>query len=286
MQDNNQPQIAARDKAMITGVHIEPEIEGAYANAWVNIEVENLTREDQQVLASVIIKIGEIQEKIDVCEIIEPEGGVIETVIRIEEPEFWWPCGYGEQPLYECLVGISVKGVIEDVASRRFGVRSVKILEDQDQMTVLINGEEMVADESVWAPADQFVEKAGKERYQKLVTEALDAGAVMIRAWGTGSEADSAFYDVCDEMGMLVWQELAPNASRQPNGDFEDMALEIIREQIESLRTHPSIIVWCGSIGEQADSGVGKLFTSTVPALLKEMDRNRPYLAHCNIPGH
>lgn len=285
MQDNTQPQIAARDRAMINEVHIEPEIEGAYANAWINIEVENLTREDQQALASVVVKIGEIQEKIDICEVIKPEGGVIETVIRIEEPELWWPCGYGAQPLYECLVGVSVKGVIEDVASHKFGVRSVRILEDQANLRLLVNGEEIIADESVWAPADQFVIRASRERYQKLVAEALDAGAVMIRAWGTGSAEDSAFYDVCDEMGMLVWQELAPNMSSRPNGDFQEMALDIVTQQIENLRNHPSIVAWCGSMGGQTESEAGKLLTESIPALLKDMDRARPYFVNCRLPN-
>lgn len=283
MENENLPEVASREKASIAGVYIEPEFQGARANAWIYVEVENHTHEEQQALATVIVRLGENQEKIEVVEWIEPQGAVIEAVVRIEEPELWWPAGFGEQVLYTCMVGLSVDGEVQDVQQERFGVRSIRLLEGRDPAVLLIDGEEIVSDPELWAPPDQFVPSAGRERYRKLVAEARDAGAVMIKAWGEGSEDDSAFYDTCDEMGMLVWQELLPEAVGSPSGELAGIVAEHVGEHIRNLRNHPSIVVWCAASGAPEQPG-NVLVDEIIPRTVASLDRTRPCISRCPDP--
>ncbi len=278
------PESASRDKVSIADIYIEPEIEGGYANAWINVEVENHTHEDKEVVAAIIVKLGEALEKIEVIEQIPPEGGVMQAVIRIEEPELWWPHSYGEQTLYTCLVGLQVEGEVQDIGEQRFGLRNLKPFERDGLTVILVNNVDMACDASVWAPPDQFVPNASEARYRKLVKEALDAGAFLIRAWGEGSEIDAAFYNACDEMGLMVWQELAPQTSSSLNDEFADMAAIEISEHVRRLRNHPSVVVWCGSMDLQKINN-NKLLHEIIPNVTKELDKSRPYLEQCSFPS-
>ena len=260
------PELALRDKVTIADIYVEPEFDGGYANAWINIEVENHTREDQEVVAAIVVKLGDAQETIEVIELISPEGGIIQAVIRIEEPELWWPCGYGSQTLYTCLVGLRVKDEVQDVGEQRFGVRNLRVLEQDDLAVILVNSADVACDASVWAPPDQFVPNASEARYQKLVEEALGAGALLIRAWGDGLEDSAAFYDACDEMGLMVWQEMLPNTSSSLYDGSTEMAASELSEQVKQLRNHPSIVAWYGS------------------NVTKDLDESRPCFENYSFP--
>lgn len=268
------------DKVSLSDIHIEPEIHGAWANAWIWVEVDNHTLEEQQVAATIIIKLGEDQEKIEVVELIDPQGGVIEAVIRIEEPERWWPSGLGGQTLYTCLVGLSVEGDVQDVAQRRFGVREVSLFGGDSPTAILINGKEIALDPGIWAPDDQFVEKASSERYAKLVTEVVEVGALMIKAWGEGNEIDSAFYDACDELGLMVWQELMADSAGSSSEAFAGLVAEHVARTVRNLRNHPSIVVWCGSSVSSEDSDMNR-FAQIIPGVVASLDPTLLYVSRC-----
>ncbi|MHB9036113.1 MAG: beta-mannosidase [Armatimonadota bacterium] len=249
--------LVSHDLVSIKNIHIETEIEGAQANAWVYIEVENHTGEDQQVFASVVISKGESQEKIEVSDWVSPFDGVIEAVIRIEEPEFWWPNGMGEPSLYNCLVGISCEGEVQDVTETVFGVREVRFIETDK--TLLINGEMVFCKGANLAPADHLVSNVTDERYRELVQLAKDANFNMLRVRGGGIYESPAFYQTCNEMGIMILQDFM--FARDSERSDETGAI------VKQLRNHPCIVAWCG--GYEGE---------TVRQALKSLDRTRPLL--------
>jgi beta-mannosidase len=280
--------LVSYDAVSIADVHIEPEIECGRANAWVTIEVANHTREDQEVMASVVIQIGDDRETIEVVDIVTPFGGVIETVIRIEEPQLWWPNGFGDQPLYTCMVGLRVAGEVQDVTEKRFGVREVKLVERTDDgspaFTLLINGRRVFCKGGYWIPADYFPSNVTRERYRELVLLAAQANINALRVWGGGIYESPDFYDACDEIGIMVWQDFMFPSGRYP--EHQNSAAAFAREVnfvIKQLRTHPSIVVWCENdtceINANPDQSFsGKpIFHEVIPKALASLDHTRPY---------
>ncbi|MCX8052420.1 MAG: hypothetical protein N3B12_01315 [Armatimonadetes bacterium] len=278
--------LASYDRLSIADIHVEPEIVAGCANAWITVDVENHTPEEADVMASIVVALGESREKIEIVEAIPPEGGVIEAVVRIEEPALWWPNGFGEQPLYTVMVGLQHDDEVQDVAETRFGVRTVALVErDRDgsnRFTLMVNGEEVFCKGANWVPADHFVSRVEPERYRELVGLARDANFNMLRVWGGGIYESPAFYDACDEMGIMVWQDFmfacdtCPycTSSLQRDGGVSStnckarddnidsplyeagnrvddaFAQEVAREGesiVKRLRNHPSIVLWCGN---------------------------------------
>lgn len=272
----------------ITDVHVEPEIVGSFADAWITIEVENHTREDQQVMASVVVALGENREKIELAEAISPFGGVIEAVIRIEEPELWWPNGMGEPALYTCMVGLESEGAIQDIAERKFGVRSVAIVERDHEggsaFTLLVNGEEVFCKGGNWIPADHFVSNVTDDRYRDLVTLARDGNFNMLRVWGGGVYERPAFYSACDETGIMLWHDFMFSCGAYPDSDeFARRAADEVETVVKELRNHPSIVLWCGNnecemnFAPDQDWSGRRLFHEVIPNVLKRFDHARPY---------
>jgi len=272
----------------IADVHIDVELTGATASAWINIEVDNYSREDKHVMASVVVCRGECREHIEVVEDISPFGGVIEAVVRIEEPEFWWPNGAGEQPMYKCLVGLQSEGEVEDVAEQSFAIRTVELREALPDgsrcFTLVVNGEPIFCKGANWVPADHFVSNMTEERYRELVKLAKDAGFNMLRVWGGGIYETEAFYAACDEMGVMIWQDFMFACAIYPEDEgFRQNVGAEVRAVVKRLRNHPSIVVWCGNneceMGHSpSEEWQGKvLFHEVIPAALAQLDRSRPY---------
>lgn len=263
--------LVSYDSIAITDVHVETEIIGNYANAWVTIELGNYTGDDQQVLASVVIAREEAREHIEVSDWVSPFGGVLEAVIRIEEPELWWPNGSGEQPLYTCMVGVQFEGEVQDVAERKFGIRGVAIVEQNEQggdaFTFMVNGEEVFCKGGNWIPADCFVSSMTPDRYRDLVKMAKDANLNMLRVWEGGIYEAQEFYDACDEMGIMVWQDFMLGGS---GAEIEDA--------VKRLRNHPSIVLWCrdGGSPDTADA---------IPNILRRFDHARSYKSYAPVSG-
>lgn len=108
------------DKVSIERVRIEPEIVGNTANVWINVDVANHTSEEQLALASIVLAQGEAREKVEIAEPITPFGGVVEAVIRVEDPTMWEPGAGGKYPTFDCLVGLQVEDEVMDMAVLTF----------------------------------------------------------------------------------------------------------------------------------------------------------------------
>lgn len=231
------------------------------------------------------------QSDIDVCE----DGAVVSA--RVQEPRLWWPRGYGDQPLCTARVELrAADGTVLDARERRVGFRTAGVVEKHDEIgtsfTVVVNGRSILAKGANWIPDDCFPTRLTAEDYRRGVADATEAGMNMLRIWGGGLYEAEELYDLCDEQGILVWQDFAlacaAYSEREPlRSEIEEEA----REQIVRLAWHPSLVHWNGSNENvegyhmwgwkdtiPAGTGWGDgYYTELLPALLAELDPTRSY---------
>jgi beta-mannosidase len=212
----------------------------------------------------------------------------------------WSPIGYGDPTLYLLTVVLTDvdDGTELDRWQQLTGFRSVNIDSSQDEagtrFVIHVNGEPVLAKGVNWIPDDIFPSRMTRARYEKRLREAVGAGVNLIRVWGGGIYEDRAFYEVCDELGLLVWQDFLFACACYP--ESEPLYSEVVAEAEENvtrLAPHPSLITWNGNnenlwlhdaMGWDdepgGDNGWGeKYYLETLPAIVAELDPTRPYQA-------
>ena len=209
--------------------------------------------------------------------------------VSVPEAKLWWPAGYGEQNLYDVTVELLHCGKVADVYSARIGIRQLTLdarweAGDAGEFRILCNGTPILAKGSNWVPMDALHSRdAG--RVKPALDLFKDAGCNIVRCWGGNVYEDHGFFDLCDEYGIMVWQDFAMGcAVYAPTQEFiaaiEKEAAAVIRK----LRNHPSILLWAGD--NEVDEGiVGRNFTPgsnrynilTREVLPKVVSMNDPY---------
>ena len=170
----------------------------------------------------------------------------------IAAPQLWWPNGQGEQPLYEVRVELWRGEQRLDVWTRRIGLRTVAVRRKRDEwgesFQFVVNGRAIFAKGASWIPAHSFVAGLSRADYEPLLTSAATANMNMIRVWGGGIYEHECFYDLCDELGLLVWQDFMFACTLYP-GDAAFLAS--VREeagfQVRRLRNRTCLALWCGN---------------------------------------
>jgi len=177
---------------------------------------------------------------------------VIDLPIEIRQPELWFPAGYGEQPLYEFTAQVSTGGQPSDMRKTKAGLRSVVLRRDLDKwgrsFELLVNGIPIFAKGANVIPFDSFPNRVTTADYRGILESARDANMNMIRNWGGGYYESDEFYSICDELGIMVWQDFMFGNDWQPGTFAFKQNIEAEAEdQVRRLRNHPSIVVWCGN---------------------------------------
>lgn len=171
----------------------------------------------------------------------------IQSELELDNPELWWPAGYGQQPLYDLLVTTS-----NDYSCQHIGFRTIEVLTEPDErgigMVFRVNGKELFAKGANWIPPDALPARHSPEHYEQLLESARQANMNMIRVWGGGQYEYDFFYDICDRKGLLVWQDFMFACALYPsNPDFLQNVRHEAEYQIKRLKHHPSIALWCGN---------------------------------------
>lgn len=182
-------------------------------------------------------------------------------ILRIERPELWWPTGFGEQRLYRLesyLVNAPVdsRAAAEahalDRCTQRIGLRTVRVVQTPDQrgssFEFEVNGERLWAVGANWIPDSSYPAAVSREQVRKQVERARQLNMNMLRIWGGGLYESDDFYDACDELGLLVWQDFPFACSYYPDGPAEQAAVR--REasiNVKRLRNRPSLAIYCGN---------------------------------------
>lgn len=172
---------------------------------------------------------------------------VVELSLSIEAPELWWPRGYGSQPLYSVTVTAG-----EAQAEKKIGFRTAEVRTESDQdgigMVFCINGRDIFAKGANWIPMDALPGRYSEDRYRDLIASACQANMNMLRIWGGGHYEAEIFYDLCDQEGLLIWQDFMFACSTYPaTADFLNEVRQEAEYQIKRLQSHPSLVLWCGN---------------------------------------
>ena len=170
----------------------------------------------------------------------------------VRRPSLWWPNGLGAQPLYSFRVRSVVNGRVTDEKSTRTGLRTLELRQQRDEagqsFMFVINGIPVFAKGGNWIPADSFPSRITKEKYRFLIKSVRDSNMNMLRVWGGGIYEADEFYELCDEMGIMVWQDFMFACSMYPaNQEFLDNVRAEAIDNVKRLRNHPSIVLWAGN---------------------------------------
>lgn len=228
-----------------------------------------------------------------------PEGDV--TVLQngisteIANPRLWWPHGYGDQPLYTLRIELLEKGCVTDTEIKRIGLRTMTIVREKDQwgesFAHCVNGIRIFAMGADYIPEDNILSRVTPERTRHLLSQCIAANFNTIRVWGGGYYPDDFFYDICDELGIVVWQDfMFACANYRLTLDFKKNIRAEFADNISRLRHHASLGLWCGNNememfqAQYAYQGTEKtradyirMFEHILPEVLREYDPDTFY---------
>ena len=202
--------------------------------------------------ARVTVQYSDNGKPVTVVETVSVHAGnnTIDVPVEIRQPKLWYPAGYGEQPLYEFTARVSTGEQAADQRKARAGLRSIELHRTLDKwgrsFELIVNGIPVFAKGADVIPFDSFPNRVTTADYRRILESARDANMNMIRHWGGGYYETDEFYSICDELGILVWQDFMFGNDWQPGTYAFKLNIEAEAEdQVRRLRNHPSIVVWC-----------------------------------------
>jgi beta-mannosidase len=281
----------ARFDRLVALADLSPDLKQGTVTA--RVFVEGLTAEEQKGTLTVEIEgtgrrtTGEV--------VIRPGLSVVESKVVLPDPELWWPAGHGAQPLYPVKATLTAGGRVVGSDTRKVGFRHVRINQDPHPkggryFVIEVNGKPVFVKGGNFVPAEMILARLERTRYATLVDRALEANFNMLRIWGGGLYESDDLYEICDEKGVLVWQEFIFACAKYPATDEQFLA-DVKREatyQLRRLAHHPSLIVWCGNNEmEEGNFNWGyerdvahpdySVFHMVLPVILKREDGTRYY---------
>lgn len=227
-----------------------------------------------------------------------PDGAVLESDggdILIENPQLWWPNGYGDQPLYQVDADLICEGKILDTWHARIGLRTLTMHIEKDawgeSFTTRVNGVDIFTMGGDYIPEDNLRCRITPERTRRLLEDCRLANHNAIRVWGGGYYPDDWFYDACDELGIIVWQDfMFACATYELTPDFAQNIRHEVIDNVRRLRHHASLGLWCGNneMEWQTDDRTYKstykqradyirMFEYLIPQALREVDPDTFY---------
>jgi beta-mannosidase len=228
-----------------------------------------------------------------VKEIYKPDKSEIIYKIVLQDPKLWYPNGEGEQALYNLSAEIiSSDGTIIDSTNRNVGIRKIELkLEENGKPTFrfIVNGKPVFIKGVNWIPADSFIPRITPEKYSGLLKLAQKANINMVRVWGGGIYESDYFYELCDELGLLVWQDFMFACGFYPEHmEFIENVKAEVEENVARLQYHPSIAIWCGNNENEwnwhqnqktsyKDMPGYKIYHKLIPSVIENLDPLRPY---------
>ena len=203
---------------------------------------------------------------------LHPGDNAIDIPIEIEQPDLWYPAGYGGQPIYRFTAQIELDGQVAAEREVKTGLRSIELRRQLDQwgrsFELVVNGIPVFAKGADVIPFDSFPSRVTTADYRRILESARDANMNMIRHWGGGYYETDEFYSICDELGIMVWQDFMFGNDWQP-GTYafkQDIEAEV-EDQVRRLRNHPSIVIWCGN--NETEMGFNWAPRNNLPADVK-----------------
>jgi beta-mannosidase len=253
------------------GIWRDIRLEAWSRNRLVDVRVTQNHRRDGSVVLDFAPEFARRDAKIQLTGIVALNGKTVATIknrkSKIENARLWWPNGHGAQPLYTIeLEARDAAGGIVGTWSKRIGLRTIVLDRHKDKagetFQFAVNGRVLFAKGANWIPAHSFVAGLTRADYARDLTSAAAAHMNMLRVWGGGIYESEDFYDLCDELGLMVWQDFMFACAIYP-GDaaFRASVRAEARHQVRRLRHRACLALWCGNneivqlntVGEKAD---------------------------------
>ncbi|XP_040274156.1 beta-mannosidase isoform X2 [Bufo bufo] len=254
----------------------------------------------------VVIRIPQLQIDRSQDLSIVPGQQAYKIIVKINKNtsvDLWWPNGYGLQTGYNMSVTFHFGGEYLIEKSTKVYFRTVELVEEPIEGSpglsfyIKINGIPIFLKGSNWIPADSFQDRVDSDKLRNLLQSAVDANMNTLRVWGGGIYESDEFYNICDDLGIMVWQDFMFACSLYPTDDcFMETVKEELLHQIRRLKSHPCIIVWSGNNENEAAiasdwfslpsfmkevyaKDYRILYIETIRELVLEMDETRPFIA-------
>ncbi len=275
-------------------VFIKPKFKEDKVELILEVELENVADAPVEIELFMSLK-GEEEDGLGERFIVNPGISKKTYSLLVNNPKLWYPSPIGEPYLYNFKVTVSKENKELDSYNMKYGIREIELIqepiEEGESFIISINGKKVFCKGADWIPADSIIANVSKEKYKKLIELAKEANFNMFRIWGGGIYEDPYFYELCDENGIMVWQDFMFACAPYPD-DNEEFMQEVEREArviVKQLRNHPSIVIWCGNNENQWIHYMGawggretklygsKIYEELLPSICKELDPTRPY---------
>jgi beta-mannosidase len=284
-------------RAVLTGVRadvVELAPDHSHALVAVHVGAERFATEGE--LTAVVRLTPPGEEPVEST--VTLRDGHAAAYLSIAEPLLWWTHDLGEPVLHELRVTLDEDGTELDARELQVGLRTLTLDQSPDPdepgtrfFRFVLNGVALFARGANWIPVDSFVGAIAPERYAERLQDAREANMNMVRVWGGGIYEHDVFYDLCDGLGLLVWQDFMFACAMYPDEDAQ-LAREVeleARSQVARLRAHPSLALWCGNNenqwihdrtfwereGERVPGA--RFYHEVLPRVVAELDPQRPY---------
>ncbi|MBN1391901.1 MAG: hypothetical protein JW947_03760 [Sedimentisphaerales bacterium] len=285
-------------KARFADLHVRTvDCNTRFADIKIAVKLDTLVKEEFACKLGLSCREQAIEHNL----IFKPGEESQSTVIRIENPHLWYPAGYGEQGLYNLELTLLASGEIIDQIQKKIGIRTAKLNRSPDEngekFQFEINGRPIFAKGANWVPASIFAGAVSKDDYERLLSDAARANINMLRVWGGGYYEAEEFYELCSELGILVWQDFMFACAYYPDRRW---FLEEVKEEaatiIRRLRNHPCLVLWCGNneidlMHYNGQLGSGRKFHGKaiyhrlLPQLVAELDGDTEYIPTTPLGG-
>ena len=280
-------ELRAYDEARIADVHWHTDALTP-KRAEVSCTVELQREQADSASLQVEVCLGDLATTVPV--VLTQHQQQVRATFGVDNPCLWWPNGYGAQHLYSCSVRILCDGKPIDQHEFAFGIRTVELVQEpQDHEATSfffrVNGIRIFAQGFNWMPPDAIFARTNEESYREHLLLVRDCGAVMLRVIGIGVYEQEAFYRLCDEYGILIWQDFMLTNFMYPQWDraFMTNLREEVRHVVRSLRNHACLALWCGDNESDmrwrdwTEDAFHEINRALIPNQLRELDPDRPY---------
>ncbi|MDR0976713.1 MAG: glycoside hydrolase family 2 protein [Prevotellaceae bacterium] len=221
------------------------------SKARAELQVVATVEADREGRATLTVQTPETKRPWTVTTRLQAGVNEITLPVSISNPRLWWTNGLGEAHRYAFTATVTMDEQ-RDSRTDRIGLRKIEVVRDKDAAGTtfyfLLNGVPVFAKGANYIPQDNFLPRVTPERHRKTLLDAVNANMNMLRIWGGGTYEDNTFYDLCDEYGILIWQDFMFACATYPIDDA--MLDNIRREAIDNvirLRNHACIALWCGN---------------------------------------
>ncbi len=170
---------------------------------------------------------------------------------ELDEPKLWWPNGHGKQKIYNLNIKLFNKNKLAASKEIKVGIRTVELIQKENETNTFkfkINNKDIFINGTNWIPTDSFLPRVTKNKIGKLLSLAKEANVNLVRVWGGGIYESEEFYETCDSLGLLVWQDFMFACAVYPTDkEFLESVKNEAEQNIYRLCNHPALILWCGN---------------------------------------